>query len=157
MLLSSYTDHFSATLALWISTASPTLVPEIARAGGIIVHPEADEITILVPEKFCIVTLENLEHSNAMSLLAANINTYICYQFKGFFMGSGPCTAAEDSLQLKYLDAFTDILTRMGYDKENYFKAYHHQPSVALTFKPLEVYEQTPKTGTGNRISLTAL
>lgn len=86
--------------------------------------------------------------------MGAHTGTYDGYQYKGTFIRSRPCTEDEVMLQSQYMESFTQILSEFGYSKEGLYRLYFSQPSIAIEFKVHEVYDQTPRKGTGEKISI---
>lgn len=157
MLLSSHVDYLSSPHAYWIATVSPLNKPDIVRPTGIVAHPESDTITIMFPEKVAQQTLRNLQASNAITLLACTLLSFESYQFKGVVISeSRPCTGEEIEFQESYLDAFSDDLQAFGHDKQGFYNAYFRQPSLAFDFLVQEIFEQTPKKGTGTLLTSIA-
>jgi hypothetical protein len=138
--------------SFWIGTASPDLVPEVIKCTGVILDDITEEFTCFIGAKFAEKSLRNLASNAAITLLSANISTYEGYQYKGRYAGSHSCTEEEVLFQERYMDAFTTALALFGYSKEGFHKLYFLQPSIAIKFKVEEVYEQSPRKGTGGKI-----
>lgn len=51
-----------------------------------------------------------------------------------------------------YLDKFTDVIGSFGYAKQLVFNNFNFQPSFAVTFNVLEIFEQTPHKSTGRQV-----
>jgi hypothetical protein len=52
------------------------------------------------------------------------------------------------------MESFTDKLRAFGYSKEGLYRIYFSQPSIAFEFNVTEVYEQSPRKGTGGKITV---
>jgi hypothetical protein len=56
--------------------------------------------------------------------------------------------------QRAYVDRFAENLVRQQLPREQIIAAYFQQPSFAVRLRVEELYEQTPRKGTGERIAL---
>lgn len=152
MKLAPYEALLSEPLAFWLANADAALVPEVVRCTGLAPLTDFTHLTAFFPETFGRQFMKNLNVRPNLTLLGCSVPTYESYQYKGLFRSLRPCTEAEVALQHQYLDGFTDTTAAIGFSKEGFFKSYFHQPSYAVTFEVLEVFEQTPYKGTGNLV-----
>ena len=138
--------------AIWAASSTAHHQTDIVRLSGIKVEPDRQQLVLYVPELFSVPFLNNLVVNPAISLLFASVYTYLSYQIKGNYLQHWPCTAGEIANQLEYLDMFTDVMIEVGLPKEKFYQAYAHQPSIAIRMQAEEVFEQTPRKGTGEKI-----
>lgn len=147
-----HVDFLKQPLSFWIATTNLDNVPEPAKCTGVLFDPESDTFTCFVPSKFTEKIFKDLEVNPVMALVGVELNTYEGYQYKGQYLSSRKCTAEEVDFQYKYMKEFTDILDSFGYSGPGYLKAYIHPPFLALTFRATQVFDQSPKVGTGGEI-----
>ena len=147
-----HVDFLKQPLSFWIATTNLENVPEPAKCTGVSFDPATDTFTCFVPLKFTEKTFKDLEENPAISLVGVELHTYEGYQYKGQYISRRDCTRDEIEYQYKYMKEFTDILQSFGYSAAGYLKAYIHPPFVALTFKVTQVFDQSPKVGTGGEI-----
>jgi hypothetical protein len=141
--------------SFWIGTASRDLIPEVIKCTGVL-HNEAmpERLTCFAGTRHADQSLKNLQENPAITLVGAHVGTYEGYQYKGVLICSRPCLPAEVQLQEQYMESFTSALGKFGYSKEGLYKIYFAQPSMAFEFHVTEVYEQSPRKGTGGKIAL---
>jgi hypothetical protein len=147
-----HVDFLKQPLSFWIATTNLENIPEPAKCTGVFFDPESDTFTCFVPQKFTHKTLKDLEENPTMALVGVELHTYEGYQYKGHYISRRECTREEIEYQYKYMKEFTDILESFGYSAAGYLKAYIHPPFVALLFKVTQVFDQSPKVGTGGEI-----
>jgi hypothetical protein len=142
------------TTSIWLCNRNARLVPDIVRLMSARVEPDRQHVLAYVPEPSGSGVLANLAVAPRLTLLIAHIYTYEAYQVKGTYTGHRACTPAEVEYQRAYVERFADGLVRQQLPREQIIAAYFHQPSFAVRLRVEEVYEQTPRKGTGERIAL---
>lgn len=147
-----HVDFLKQPLSFWIATTNLDNIPEPAKCTGIAFDPANDTITCFVPRKFLDKVFVDLKENPTISLVGVELHTYEGYQYKGQYISHRDCTSEEVDYQHKYMKEFTDILDSFGYSGAGYLKAYIHPPFVALSFKVTQVFDQSPKVGTGGEI-----
>jgi hypothetical protein len=152
MILQAYKKFLAEPLAFWIANSDRDLIPEIVRSIGIAPVTDCSCLTVFVPEVFSHTLIKNLATSKHITLTGTSVPTYESYQFKGVFISIRLCTEEEVQRQRKYMDGFTDEVAHIGFSKEGFFNSYFHQPSYAITFRVMEVFEQTPHKNTGKLV-----
>ena len=143
------------TSAIWASNCDSQQVPDLVRLQGVQVEADKEHITFYVPLKFGKNLVNNFACTDKLTFLMAIIVTNESYQLKGTYISHRQCTAAEITYQEAYLQGFCETLERQGLSKEKAYKAYYHQPTVVVCMQVKEVYEQTPKVGTGEKVHAT--
>ena len=139
--------------ALWASNCNGKLEPELVRLLGAQVETDREHLTFFVPLKFGKGLLNNFADSDQLTFLLAIILTNESYQLKGSYLSLRPCTEAEVALQKDYMTKLCHTaITRQSLPGDKAFEAYYDQPTVAVRMLVREVYEQTPKAGTGERV-----
>ena len=144
----------SHTTSIWLCNRNARLVPDIARLMGAQVEPDGRHVLAYVPGPTGSGVLANLAIAPRLTLLVGHIYTYEAYQVKGTYTGHRACTPAEVEYQRAYVDKFADNLVRQQLPREQIIAAYFHQPSFAVRLRVEELYEQTPRKGAGERISI---
>jgi hypothetical protein len=150
MELKRYEHILSEPLAFWAASIDKNNVPDIVRSLGLAPLEDYDNITFYIPERYSETFINNLYVNAPISFLCCALFDYESYQYKGVFKSMRSCTGAEVQSQQKYLDDFTDLIVQLGYSKEGFYNSYYHQPSLAITFRVQEIFEQTPRRGTGS-------
>jgi hypothetical protein len=144
----------SHTTSIWLCNRNARLVPDICRLMGARVEPDRQHVLAYVPGPSGAGVLANLAVAPRLTLLIAHIYTYEAYQVKGTYSGHRACTPAEIEYQRAYVDRFAECLVVQQLPREQIIAAYFHQPSFAVRLRVEELYEQTPRKGTGERLAL---
>ncbi len=151
-----HVDFLRQPLSFWLATAALDNTPEVIKCTGILFQPETDTFTCFAPLKFCRTGFRHLEENPVMALVGVELYTYEGYQYKGPYISHRECSPGEVSFQLAYMKQLTDILHSFGYSGPGYYKAYVHHPFVAFTFRATQVFDQSPKSGTGGELAKPA-
>ncbi|MBA4055297.1 MAG: hypothetical protein C0490_11335 [Marivirga sp.] len=147
-----HVDFLKQPLSFWLATASLENVPETIKCTGIRFEPETDTFTCFAPLKFAETGFKHLAENPNLALVGVELHSYEGYQYKGPFISRRDCTEEEVAFQLAYMKEFTDILHSFGYSGPGYYKAYMQSPFVAFTFQAKQVFDQSPKNGTGGEL-----
>jgi hypothetical protein len=139
--------------ALWLSNAGPNRQPDVVRLLAVRVEPDREHLTALVPLPQGQGVLDNLAVTPKLSFLFALILGTRSYQLKGTYVSHRPCTEAEVAFGRDYLTRFSQVLVGQGFAPEKAFAAYFSPSGVALTMRIEEMYEQTPRPGTGGKVT----
>ncbi len=142
--------------AIWLGNSSQQHEPDLVRLMSVAVDSENNQLVMTAPLRLCTQILENLNYNKRMSFLVASLASLESYQIKGKYLGHGDCTDEDIAFQEKYLLNFCEAAKRLGVPviNEHVFGIYFHQPSIRIRLSMDEVFEQTPKNNSGNRIYL---
>lgn len=147
-----HVEFLKQPLSFWLATASSDNIPEPIKCTGITFDPLTDTFTCFAPLKFARTGFEHLRKNPILALVGVELHTYEGYQYKGPYLSRRDCTPQEVEFQHQYMKEFTDILNSFGYSGAGYYKAYIQPPLVAITFQAAQVFDQSPKIGTGGEI-----
>jgi len=139
-------------LALWAANCNAQNVPDVVKCNGNLPVDDYKHITFFIAESKSKEFISNLCPNARITFLATRIHDFVSYQYKGIFKSIRSCSQAEVDLQLDHVDKLTNEFVKLGLNKEQATLAYFHQPSVAITFEVQEIFEQTPRKGTGGTI-----
>jgi len=140
--------------ALWMAACNQTGQTVIARLSGVI--PRIDQaVTCFVPAKFSRDMLSALNQNPNVAVVAASTQTFESYQFKGRYQSHRNATPEECEIQTQNLLAFSNAAALLKLPAEACFNAYFDDNFIALEILQENVYEQTPKEGTGLKIQHT--
>jgi hypothetical protein len=138
--------------ALWVCNCNELLEPELARLLGCQVGSDKEFLTFYLPTLLGKKVIQNFSSTDKLSFLLAHVQTNESYQLKGTYCWHRPCTVEEVSFQDAYMRGFSTAIEAQGFSRSVVYKAYFNQPSVAVHMQVQEVYEQTPKIGTGKKV-----
>lgn len=145
-------EHLKGPKALFVGTRDKDLNCDILRAlgGGASGH---DTIKFFVAEKTAGKMLDNMRSNKLVSLSVTNIFTVESYQFKGRFLSARPVNQEETQTVSEYIGQFEESLTSMGYKPGLFADHVLYNPAIAIEFVVDEIFDQTPKAGTGQKLT----
>ena len=143
------TNYYSA---VWLSCCNNDNRPMIARLSSINII-DSETIRCCIPAKFTTELLSALVKSNAVAILAACTETLDSYQVKGFIESVHQLPKEETAGEKNMLELFSIGLIRQGFSAPNLYNAYVDDEFVAVVIKVEDVFDQTPKQGTGFKIN----
>jgi len=140
--------------AIWASNANEQQLSDLVRLSGVRVDTQQQQLILFVSLKFGETFLKNIHISKRVSFLCASVKTLESYQLKGIYLSNHPCTPEEMDYQKNYVDGFCKAVEHMGISsRKKFFDCFFQQPSVAVRMQVEEIFEQTPKPGTGQKLS----
>lgn len=155
MLITEHIRDFvcKETLVFWAGNIGHDGYCDMFRSAGLVIHEDRQHITIYLTDKYAAHIIHNLEHGKQLSFLVASILSFESYQFKGLYLSS--CQASqEDEKQISvYTEKILPTLKDLGLN-HLFIYPFINGSKTAITLSLLEIFEQTPKPGTGNAISI---
>tara|TARA_R110000744_G_C19368912_1_gene562234 strand:+ start:983 stop:1453 length:471 start_codon:yes stop_codon:yes gene_type:complete len=137
----------------WVASVNKNKVCELTRVAGYTIEADNEHITIFLPKQLFDNIEQTLKVDSKISFLMASILNFESYQIKGNYVSHQMCTEENvDSYQGKVLKII-EILSGMGLEGNRIFGYLLDQPSIALRMRFTEMYEQTPKPGTGGKLT----
>ncbi len=136
----------------WVSNCDAVGAPDLVRTMGVRAEPDDEHLVAFVPVPYARNLIAQLVPGGKLALLHVNVNTYVSWQFKGHYVSHRPSTAGEVEFQRRYVEDFCREIEKQGMVWETTFPVLFRQPSITLRMRAAEVYEQTPKAGTGERV-----
>jgi hypothetical protein len=139
--------------ALWLCNCSAAGMPDAVRLMGAHAEPDSDHLILYVPVPLGKDFVNNLSAGGKLAFLFAIVHDNTSFQFKGTCVSYWPSTETEVESQRTYVKAFCRELQQQGLDPERFFFMYFRQPGITVRMRVEEIYEQTPKAGTGGKIT----
>ncbi|WP_224995794.1 hypothetical protein [Cesiribacter sp. SM1] len=141
--------HYTST---YVGYSGANSLTDIIKLSGVLVNEDRVHIDLFVPELYTQTFVKNIQENVKLSCLFTSVYTLETYQIKGTYLGTRPCTAAEINLQKAYVEGFGQHRVNLGMKNGLAFVKYYREPGIAIRMRAEEIYEQTPKTGTGKKI-----
>lgn len=138
-------------MAYWMANANEQKVCNISRVSAVKKHSD-EHLVLYVPASFLDPLLPHLENQKEISLLMASLNDFESYQFKGHYVEYTSITPEDVAYYTPKLNALIELCNSMGLKGNLIFDPFLTQKNVAVTFYCREIFEQTPKKGTGKPI-----
>jgi len=73
------------------------------------------------------------------------------YQFKGKFINAAKANEEDMAFFDQYMTGFDDLVAALGLNRGIVY-TYPHSSMICITMEVQEIFEQTPKKGTGQKI-----
>ena len=144
-------EFINETRAMGIGTRDAEFTPTFARVMGTKLLDDSI-FKILIAKQTSELTLKNLEDNKMIALVIVNPLGFECYQFKGNYLRSYEGSDEDRTLVENWLKDFDDILAKYGLEVP-IANNWLHDPIVVIEFEIDQIFEQTPKVGTGNSIT----
>lgn len=138
--------------SLWLCNRDAQRVPDVVRLMGVRVEPDRRHVVGYVSQADGAALIDNLHATPQLTLLTALVHTYESYQFKGVYAGQWACSAEEVAYQRTYVEGFARAAIPYNLPTEKIAQAFFRQPALAVRMRIEEIYEQTPRQGTGGRL-----
>ena len=138
-----------------VGTRDEALRPAHVFAVGAVVHDDRETVTVFVPTARAERSLRDLA-ANGRIALGVSLASHEAYQLKGTYVTSRPTDAEDRARQEAYRAALLASALEAG-DPEAIARpltlGFAYTPGVAITFRPEEVFLQTPGPGAGTLLS----
>jgi hypothetical protein len=141
-----------AGFPLWIAVVNANKVCEIVRATGFSVAPDLEHVQVYIPESMTARLEGMLQLEAPISFLLAALEDFESYQIKGKIKSVKTCEAGALEKQLSILKATTDMTNAFGLQGNKIFGYLTLGPFISIRMSCQEIFEQTPKPGTGTKI-----
>lgn len=142
-------DYVHAGNGMAIGTRDASLVPEYQRVLGARVV-DGNHILFFFDGPTARRTIQNLEKYPLFSVSMCS-NTFESYQFKGTAIRWAEATDAENDMVEKYFKIFNEAMMVFGLADKIVYQ-YPHTKMMTVMMEVTDVFEQTPKTGTGQKV-----
>ena len=129
-------------------------IPKVGSQLYIGLAEDDNKITFLVHQSEFEEHKANLEENGRLALTFTSVPSHESYQIKGRYSGVKEASnVIKQSAAAKFL-VFMDVLKSIGYPGDLVDKMNHYalEPSVVVELEIQEIFEQTPKPGTGKKI-----
>ncbi len=137
----------------WVASVNKNKVCELTRVAGYTIEADNEHITIFLPKQLFDIIEPTLEVDSKLSFLMASILNFESYQLKGNYVSHEMCSEENVDLYQARVLKIIEILSTMGLDGDGIFRYLLDRPSIAVRMRFTEVYEQTPKPGTGGKLT----
>jgi hypothetical protein len=142
-------DFLQNTHGIGMGTRDASMKPDYARVLGIEIVDD-EHLCFFIDKDSNVRSLQNLEDNKAISLVLVKM-TYECYQFKGTCVRVQKGTEEEVQTVQNYLKAFNNEVIPIGIE-DGVIYNYPHGNMYSVLMEVQEIYEQTPKPGTGRKV-----
>ncbi len=150
----------------FVATRDDKLVPYLHFVTGWIAGDDGETLTCLFPGDHAKTLIPCLEDNGQLTFVVLGstsgpkaskppnpaVDAHECYQFKGDHVGTRPASDGDISVVDRIGERFRKLWVPLfGFSEESCTVRFR-KPSLAVTFKVREIYDQTPGPGAGRRI-----
>ena len=132
-----------------MGTRDKDLMPEVNRVLGMQIIGD-DRLRYFVDGPTSRRIFSNLEQNRHVTVVTCS-NTFESYQFKGKHLGHRDATEEENEFVMEYFRVFNEAMRMFGLT-DGLALNYPHSHMIAMDMEVEEMFEQTPKVGTGQKI-----
>ena len=138
----------------WLIGVNNKLESHLCRTCGVRVI-DGEHILILITPSLSEHLVETIQNHSKISFTIVNAYTFESYQFKGEYIENRALNAEEEKLKQLFMKGMEDVLAGMGFEYDGRFKQYANMEGLAVKMKVEEIYEQTPRPGTGKKLKIS--
>jgi hypothetical protein len=150
MLTSKLKSFIAGPCGMGMGTRDTNLIPDFTRVLGAVAIDE-NHVKFFIDEPTSSITLANMQDNQWIALVMVDVLNAECYQLKGKFISSVPCNDQDMTIFENYMKKFDDIASSIGISHGLVY-TYPHSSMLSITMEVEEIFEQTPKKGTGQKI-----
>ncbi len=155
MILSSQLkEHVKGPKAAHVGTRDKDFTSDTVRVMGVIPTGH-DSLKFFIAEKTAQRTVDNLRSNKLVALATTNVLNFESYQLKGRLLSIKPANDEEEAWIKEYIIQFDAEVTKIGLPQGFVINNILYLPALAVEFVVEQVFDQTPKIGTGNLVSTT--
>ena len=151
MIPENLVEFIHGNTFMHIGARNEKLQTTASRVLGAKVNPDGDSFTCYIPKAVTDKLVSNLEACSETAVTMSTIPSHEAYQFKGTCTSIREADDGELAQAQAYLDKMVAFTSQFGIP-EDFFRAFVVDPSIAVTLKVEEIYDQTPGPGVGKLI-----
>ena len=137
----------------WLVGVDDRLESHLCRTCGV-KKIGNEHLIILITPSLAEHLLETIQKHPKIVFTIVNAFTFESYQFKGKYIESRSLNDEEESMKQRFMEGIKSVLSDMGFEYDGSFKQYADLEGWAVKMEVEEIYEQTPKPGTGKKLIL---
>ena len=141
-------------VSISVASADLNLAPSLARAYGCRYTAERGEITLFLSVPRSESLLRDLRAGAAIATAFSRPSTHQTLQLKGERAQTAPLARGDRELMLAYGDSFVAEIRALGYADHftGRLMSAVTEDAVAVTFRPVAAFEQTPGPTAGRSL-----
>jgi hypothetical protein len=150
MLTSKLKSFISLPGGMGLGTRDANLTPDFARVLGAMAVDDF-HIKLFIDELSSTRSLANMRDNQWIAFVIVDIMSAESYQFKGKFISAVKANEQDMIFFDQYMKGFDDLVDNIGLNRGLIYD-YPHTSMICITMEVQEIFEQTPKKGTGQKI-----
>ena len=96
--------------------------------------------------------IDTMKSNLNVACTIVNAHTFESYHLKGIYLEHRSLSEEEESLKESYMQGIRGVLSDMGFAYGDGFRKYADMEGIAVTMKVNEIFEQTPRQGSGGHL-----
>jgi hypothetical protein len=137
-------------LSMLVGTRDAALRPKVERAVGAFVGPDRESLTVYLNKVLATTAIANLNENGCIALTVSRPYDHRSLQLKGKVIGLRDATEEDRVRQERWLTGFVEHLYIVGLPR-SIIRTLKVFPSVAVSMRIEDMFEQTPGPGAGRR------
>lgn len=135
----------------WLIGVDEKLESHLCRTCGVKKIDDEHLILLITPslEEHLVETIQKYPK---IVFTIVDAYTFESYQFKGKYIENRTLSSEEENMKKRFMQGIEAVLLDMGFDYNGHFNQYADLEGLAVKMKVEEIYEQTPKPGTGKKL-----
>lgn len=135
----------------WLAGVNDQLRCEYCRTCGTWITDDG-YLTVIITPSMAESLVDTLNTNLNVACTIVNALTMESYQLKGTYLENRPLSTEEEDLKEAYMQGMHGVLFDMGFAYGDSFRKYADMEGIAVTLKINEIFEQTPKQGSGGNL-----
>jgi len=135
----------------WLVGVDDKLESHLCRTCGV-KKIDDEYLIILITPSLAEHLVETIQKHPKIVFTVVDANTFESYQFKGKYIENRSLDAEEENMKQRFMLGIKEVLSDMGFEYDGQFNQYADLEGWAVKMKVEEIYEQTPKPGTGKKL-----
>jgi hypothetical protein len=149
-------DHIEAMFEIthtfgWLVGVKKDLNCDCCRTCGVRKTEDGDLLILITPELAKSI-LATIQRNSNLAFTMVNAYTFESYQFKGDYISHSFLSAQDEKMKALFMKGIKRVMGDMGFIYGDDFKRYADMEGIAIQMRVNEIFEQTPKKGTGNKL-----
>jgi hypothetical protein len=137
-------------LSMLVGTRDAALRPKVERAVGAFVGADRETVTVYLNKVLAAIAIANLDDNGNIALTVSRPYDHRSLQLKGKMLSMRESTEEDRAKQERWLTGFVEHLYIVGLPR-SVVRTIKVFPSVAVTMRVEDMFEQTPGPGAGRR------
>jgi len=154
MLTQDIINLFQGPIIVGLATANQFSRPFFTRAFAAAGEPGGSTLDVFIPQIMAERPLADLRENDRIAAVVGDVTNFKALQFKGRLLNHSPATSDEQALVGATLLRLLPVLAQFfGPGMAEGWSRYIVEPALRLRIQMSEIYDQTPRSGAGQRIS----
>ncbi|HUR30659.1 MAG TPA: hypothetical protein VMZ69_04455 [Saprospiraceae bacterium] len=148
ILANQLKEHLKSPKSTYAGSRDKDFNCDVVRVVGVCVTGH-DTVKFFIAESTASKTLDNFKANKLINLSSTNVFTTESYQLKGRVLSIKAGTTEDQMLVNDCIQRFDEDVSTIGFRPGMITEKLPHNPVIAIEFVVDQIFDQTPKVGTG--------